>query len=71
MSNAAANLDADIYPVNNFFCTLDKRNWHTKYGKNKSLVPTSTPQEIYQYSDSMLKHFPKNALKNDSKWPLV
>ena len=61
MSNAAANLDADIYPVNNFFCTLGKRN--IKYGKNKSLVPTSTPQEIYQYSDSMLKHFPKNALK--------
>ena len=34
-----------------------------KYGTNKSLIPTTTPQEIYRYSDSMLKHVPKNALK--------
>lgn len=34
-----------------------------KYGTSKSLIPTTTPQEIYRYSDSMLKHLPKNALK--------
>ena len=32
-------------------------------GTNKSLITTSTPQEIYQYSDAILKHLPKNALK--------
>ena len=32
-------------------------------GTNKSLIATSTPQEIYQYSDAILKHLPKNALK--------
>ena len=26
-------------------------------------LPTTTPQEIYMYSDVMLKHLPKNALK--------
>ena len=35
----------------------------TKYGTNKSLIPTTTPKEINRYSDSMLKHLPKNALK--------
>ena len=34
----------------------------TKYGKNIELIPTSTPQEIYQYSHSMLKHLPPNSL---------
>ena len=30
---------------------------------NKSVIPISISQEIYQYSYSMLKHLPKNALK--------
>ena len=30
LSNIAANLDTDIYPVNDFFCTLGKRNRHIK-----------------------------------------
>ena len=34
-----------------------------KYGTNKSLIPRTTPKEIYRYSDEMLKHLPKNALK--------
>ena len=35
----------------------------TKYGTNKTLIPTTTPQEVYRYSDTMLKHLPKGALK--------
>ena len=35
----------------------------TKYGSNKELTPTFSPYEIYQYSDAMLKHLPKDVLK--------
>ena len=34
-----------------------------KYGTNKLLIPTTTPKEIYRYSDKMLKHLTKNTLK--------
>ena len=27
------------------------------------MTPTATPQEIYQYSDAMLKHLPAKSLK--------
>ena len=57
------NLDADIYPVNNFFAHWIREIDITKYGTNKSLIPMITPKEIFRYSDSMLKHLPKNALK--------
>ena len=63
LSNAAANLDADIYPVNIFFLHWVKKINTLKYDTNQSLIPTTTTQEIYQYSDSMLKHLPKSALK--------
>ena len=63
LSNAAHNLDADIYPVNNFLAHWIREIDITKYGTNKSLIPTTTPEEIYRYSNSMLKHLPKNALK--------
>ena len=63
LSNIAHNLDVDIYLVNNFFAHWIREIDVTKYGTNKSLIPTTTPKEIYRYSDSMLKHLPKNALK--------
>ena len=50
-------------PVNNFFAHWVKEIDITKYGTNKQLIPTSTPQEIYQYSDAMLKHLPEKYLK--------
>ena len=34
------------------------------------LLLTNTPQEIYMYSDAMLKHLPKNALKMIEKYLL-
>ena len=38
-SNAAANLNADIYPVNNFFAYWIKEIDILKYDTNKSLIP--------------------------------
>ena len=35
----------------------------TKYDNEKKLIPTFPPYEIYQYSDAILKHLPKEALK--------
>ena len=49
--------------VNNFFAHWIKEISITKYGTNKELTPTTTPQEIYQYSDAMLKHLPAKSLK--------
>ena len=70
LSNAAHNLDADIYPLNKFFAHWIREIDITKYGTNKSLIATTTPKEIYRYSDSMLKHMPKNALKMIEKYLL-
>ena len=49
--------------ANNFFAHWVKEINVTKYGTNKQLVPTLTPQEIYQYSDSMLRHPREKYLK--------
>ena len=63
LSNPAQDLDPNLLPINNFFAHWIKEIDITKYGANKSLIPTTTPQEVYRYSDAMLKHLPKNALK--------
>ena len=57
------NLLETLIPVNNFSAHWVKEIDIMKYGTNKSLIPTTTPKEIYRYSDEMLKHLPKNALK--------
>ena len=49
--------------VNNFFAHWVKEISITKYGSDKELPPKFTPWEIYQYSDSMLKHLPADSLK--------
>ena len=54
LSKIAHNLDADIYPVNNFFAHWIREINITKSRTNKFLIPTTTPKEIYRYSDSML-----------------
>ena len=63
LSNAAQNLNLTLFPVNNFFTQRIKETKILKYGTNESLIPTTTPQEIYWYSEAMLKHLQKNALK--------
>ena len=49
--------------MNNFFGHWVKEIDILENGTSKSLLPTATPQEIYMYSDTVLKHLPKNALK--------
>ena len=54
-TNATAAVDATMAPANNFFAHWVKEINVTKYGTDKQLIPTSMPQEIYQYSDAMLR----------------
>ena len=67
MTDATAQIEANMMTVNNFFAHCIKEIDLTKYGTTKQLIPVSTPQEIYQYSDAMLKHFPEKALKKKEK----
>ena len=62
-SDINADIGADLITVNNFFAHWIKEISVTKYGTNKELTPTTTPQEIYQYFDAMLKHLPAKSLK--------
>ena len=39
----------------------------TIYGRDKELIPTFFPYEIYQYSGSTMKHLPKDSLKKLEK----
>ena len=63
LTNVNANIEDDIITVNNSFEHWVKETNMTKYGSDKQLMPTSSPFEIYQYSDSMLKHLPEKSLK--------
>ena len=53
--------------VNNFFAHWVKEISITKYGSDKELPRTLSPWEVYQYSDQMLKHLPKDVLKTIQK----
>ena len=65
--NNNSDIDDDLITVNNFFAHWVKEISITKYGSDKELPPTFTPWETYQYSDAMLKHFPKDSLKTIQK----
>ena len=69
-SNNNSDTDDDLIIVNNFFAHWVKEISITKYGSDKELPPTFTPWEIYQYSDAMLKHLPKDSLKAIQKYLL-
>ena len=59
-SNVDNDIGADLITVNNFIKEISV----TRYGNDKQLMLSFSPYEIYQYSEAMLKHLPKNALKN-------
>ena len=66
------SLDDDLTTVNNFFAHRIKEIDITKYGTNDTLIiPTTIPQEIYRYSESMLKHLPKKGPENDRERSFV
>ena len=58
-TNNAVQIEANMMTVNNSFTHWIKEIDITKYGTIKQLIPTSTLQEIYQYSDLLLKHLPE------------
>ena len=66
-SNDASDIDDDLITVNNFFARLIKEISVTKYESDKKLVLMFSTYEIYQYSDSMLKHLSKDTLKKLEK----
>ena len=72
LTNASASLDDDLTTVNNFFAHRIKEIDITKYGTNDTLIiPTTIPQEIYRYSESVLKHLPKKDPENDRERSFV
>ena len=59
-TDEADDIDTDLITVNTFFAHLIKEISVTKYENDKQLIPTFSPYEIYQYSNSMLKIYPKD-----------
>ena len=45
-SDKNADIDAELITVNNFFAHWKKEISITKYGTNKELTPTTTPQRL-------------------------
>ena len=69
-TNEASDIDTNLITVNNFFAHLIKEISITRYGYNKQLIPTFSPYRLYQYSDAILKHMPKDSLKMIKNCPL-
>ena len=66
-SNNSSDIDDHLITVNNFFAHWVKEISITKYGSDRELPPTFSPWEIYQYSDQIFKHLPKDDLKTIQK----
>ena len=66
-SGNTADIDKDLIIVKNFFARWVKEISITKYGSDKELPPSFSPWEVYQYSDQLLKHLPKDSLKTLQK----
>ena len=66
-ANAAYNIDAAVITVNIFFAHWIKEIKIKHYGGDLHILPTGRSTNIYQYSDTMLKHMSKNALETFEK----
>ena len=60
-------LDADLMPVNNFFC-----RWFTdidikRYPDDVKILPTDKTISIYDYTNAQLKYLPKDSIKKIKK----
>ena len=53
-TNKVANIENDLITINNFFAHWVKEVSVTKCGSYKELPSTFSPNEVYQYADSML-----------------
>ena len=61
-TNKAAAIDATMIPVNNFFAHWIKDVTVKCYGDDIAVLPIKPTLDTYRYSESMLKHMPKDAL---------
>ena len=61
-TNKATAIDGDMIPVNNFFAHWIKNVTVKRYGDDIAVLPINTTLDIYRYSESMLKHLPKDVL---------
>ena len=62
-TNVANDILATEITVNNFFAHWIKEIDIKRLGDDVPVLPTTNTIEIYKYSDAMLKHVPKKALK--------
>ena len=62
-SNETSDIDTNLITSKKNFGRLIKEISRNRYGNEKHLIPTFSSYEIYEYSDSMLKHLPKNSIK--------
>ena len=62
-TNSANDIAASATVVNNFFAHWIKEIDIKRLGDDTPILPTSNTVEIYKYSDAILKHLPKDALK--------
>ena len=62
-ANVANDILATEITVNNFFAHWIKEIDIKRLGDDVPVLPTTNTIEIYKYSDAMLKHVPKKALK--------
>ena len=62
-TNVANDILATEITVNNFFAHWIKETDIKRLGDDVPVLPTTNTIEIYKYSDAMLKHVPKKALK--------
>ena len=66
-SASTSALDADLVPVNNFFC-----RWFTdidikRYPDDLRILPTDKTIEIHDYAEGQLKYLPDNSIKKIKK----
>ena len=66
-TNKAAAIDATMIPVNNFSAHWIKDVTVKRYGDDIAVLPINTTLDTYRYSESMLKHMPKDALATFKK----
>ena len=66
-SNKAAAIDTTMIPVNNFFAHWIKDVTVKRYGDGIAVLPINLTLDTYRYSESMLKHMPKDALSTFQK----
>ena len=66
-TNKAAAIDATMIPVNIFFAHWIKDITVKRYGDHIAVLPINTTLDTYRYSESMLKHMPKDALATFQK----